>query len=221
MAVNINNGVATSANASGTTITFSYSCNSNANRLLLVSTRGSSAVNSGTYAGASLTLHRTYNNMKVWRRVAPATGANNLSFVMASGYSYLVINAANFWDVDQTTPTNTEVVASGTGTAPSTGSVTCPTNGAVFGMLQTDYVVGGTPWTATNGNTLTQSHRNSAIGYMSAGAYRFNTGVSSWSGPSASIGYDIVAVPINPVAAASAAMVPKRGGPGFKNLYLM
>lgn len=198
MPVALNNGTAAAWSSGGsTTVTFSYSCSSGSGRLLLVQTHvASGSVTSVTYAGAGLTSHATGGSMTLWRKTAPASGADNIVTTIGT-YNQALFSVSDWTGVDQTTPLGTQVTATGTSTTPATGSVTCPANGAVWGGMYADYSTSPGTISAGSGTTLLGWVRESANGRRKAGGYRFNTGTISFS-QSPSTVWGAQAVPINP-----------------------
>jgi len=198
MPVAVNTGSAANGNSGGsTTVTFSYTAGSGSERLLLVQTRvASGSVTSVTYAGAGLTSHATGGGMTIWRKTAPASGANNVVVTIGT-YNQLIASTSDWTGVDQTTPLGTQVSATGTSTTPATGSVTCPANGAVWGGMYAEYSTSPGTISAGSGTTLLGWVRESANGRRKAGGYRFNTGTISFSQVS-STAWGAQAIPINP-----------------------
>ena len=183
----------------GTTVSFSYTSSSGSDRLLLTRANKSSlsgTVNSATYAGASLTNNDTLGIATFWHKAGQATGANTLSFVL-SAYDDAIVNTADFTGVDGTTPLGTAVTATGSGTAPATASITCPTDGGIWGSTWTGYLGGSATASAGSGSTLAGSVKFS--GRIYAGAYRLDTGTLSFS-LSDSGTWSILGLPINPVS---------------------
>lgn len=203
MAVAINNPV-TQDTSSGTSVSFSYTSSSGSDRVLLAQSRSNAGtVTACTYAGASLTALNTTGSLITWLRIAPATGSNTLAFTISS-YGSVQASVANFTGADQTTPTGTAVTAAGTSTAPSSGSVTCPTNGIVWGGQTSDYTTSGAP-TMGSGVTSGGSIRNASGGHTKSAGYRENTGPISFT-LSSSSAWNVQAYPINPVAAAASSV---------------
>jgi len=86
-------------------------------------------------------------------------------------------NVANFTGVDQVTPLGSQVASSGAGSAPTTGSITVPTDGMAWGGMITGYTTTVTP-TITAG---TMASWIKSSGQIKAGGYRSTTGSLSWS----------------------------------------
>lgn len=199
MAVAIDNPVAQQT-SSGTNVSFSYTSSGGADRLLLAQTKlnGAGQANSGTYAGAALSVVDTTGSVRMFSKTAPATGANTLAFALST-YGNLFVNAANFTGVDQTTPLGAAVTNSGASSAPNSGSVTCPANGMVFGGVGTNYTTSAPG--AGSGTTLAGSVRSGGTGHSKAAGYRTNTGAIVFTLGSTP-NWDVQAYPINPVSAA-------------------
>ena len=182
----------------GNTVSFAYSCSAGSNRLLLSQTRSSAvSVSSGTYAGAALTNVGSVGGIIMWRKIAPATGSNTLAFTLSS-YGRTHASTSDWTGVDQTTPLGTAVTATGTSVTPATASVTCPTDGAIFGGEYSAYTTAGAP-TAGAGTTLEGAEREGAGGTTKAGGRRSTTGTISFSIAS-SAAWEAQAFPIYPVA---------------------
>lgn len=188
--------------AAGTTVIYSYTVGSGSDRLLLLQTypTGSSGTVTGvTYGGDALTNIDTSDVCLTWSKTAPLTGSNTVSISVAT-YSTIFTSTSDWTGVDQTTPVGAAVVAGGSSSSPSTGSVTCPTNGAIWGAEYSAYTTGSAP-TAGSGTTLAGAVRNGASGETKAAGYRTTTGAVSWSLGS-SAGWVAAGIPINAVAVA-------------------
>lgn len=187
----------------GTTVSFSYTCSAGADRLLMVGTvcAGGQTFNSGTYATVALTNVDSISNMKSWRKVGPATGANTLSFSMSAYATMNEVGVSDYTGVDQTTPLGTVSKTTGTSTTPATASMTVPTDGMLWGIEQSAYTTSGTP-TAGSGTTLIGALREGAGGTTMAQGRRATTGTISFVIAS-STSWKVIGYPINPVAATS------------------
>jgi len=184
----------------GTTVSFSFTT-AGSDIAILVGARSSNSftVSGVTYAGVSLTqLANSGVSMKAFGLGSAAVGANNVA-VTCSAYESPYVNTASFNGVDGTTPFGTAITNSGTSTAPSTGSVTCPTDGAVWGTEFNNYTGSGSI-TATAG-TLIGSQRSGGTGQGWAHAYRLSTGAITFSIPG-SAAWWAAGVPINVAGAA-------------------
>lgn len=177
MAVSINNFATSVGNpGGGTSLTYSYTCSSGADRLLLVQTGDVGAASAVSYAGSSLTaVGSLTGSLRVWRKTAPATGANNIVFTVGS-YASTKWTVADFTGVDQTTPLGSQVSQASVGTAPTTGSITVPTGGMAWGGVFTGYTT--TTTLTTSAGTLASWQKSG--GSMKGGAYRTTTGSLSW-----------------------------------------
>lgn len=193
--------------APGTSLTFSVTVGANSNRAIFVGTNGQFgggflSVTGVTYAGNALSSVASGSSSVIWCRVAPNTGANNVVLTYST-YGNAWNSTLSAHDVDQTTPTGTGVSASGTSTAPSTGSITVPANGMAFGILRNGYTTAGAP-SAGSGVTSIGSTREGGGGTASASGYRTTTGSINYTIPG-SAAWLALGVPINPVAAAGLA----------------
>lgn len=147
-----------SSSASGagvSSLTWSHTC-SGADRLLGVGVGfwdSSADVSGVTYAGAALTkigeATRVMAEAHQWRRIAPATGANNIVVTLVAAGD-LSCGGQSFSSVDQTTPLGTQAVATGSSTAP-TVNVSAATDDLVWDTL------GGDDGTNTIGADQTSS----------------------------------------------------------------
>lgn len=185
------------------------------NRILLVGakTTNGATLSGVTYNGSSLTNFNTYGTHKTYRLIAPATGSNTLT-VSYSGYSSSYFKAASFSGVDQTVPLGTEVTNSGTDNSPSTGSITCPGSGMIWGWEHGAYST-ALPTIGGSGNTLAGAARSGGGGQTLAGAYRSTTGSVAWTlANGGSFGWEVLGVPINPYIAPN----PRNGDMNFMGI---
>jgi hypothetical protein len=206
MAVAFNNSDA-QRTSGGTSITYSFTCSSGTDRFFIVSATDDGIANppitSVTYNSVGLTaVSGTQPEVEMYQLVAPATGANNLTWNLSS-YSFLHTAISDWTGVDQSTPLGTVVTNAGTSAAPTSGSVTCPSNGAVWGSEFSGYTTAGTP-TAGAGTTLASAYRSGAGGRTGAGGYRLDTGALNWNIPS-SAGWFAQGIPINAAGAGGGA----------------
>ena len=130
--------------------TRSFTCISGSDRVLYVVTLnrnvGAGTVTGVTYAGVALTqLASTLNfdtgqgDGKLWRLIAPATGANNLVVTLSSDRP-TAVSAVSFSGADQTTPEGTlaSYTTAGGGTNPTLTSAVAVASGNIhlsFGMV--------------------------------------------------------------------------------------
>jgi hypothetical protein len=202
MAVAFNSSqIAVLASGGGNNFSFSYTCSSGADRLLIAACDKSSTISSATYAGAALNTEGSFATVSLRTKTAPATGANTLTFNVSSYAAQSIVWAADFTGVDGTTPVGTLTTNSGTSTAPATTSITCPANGAIYGLEISGYAAGSAP-TAGSGTTLAGTYRNGADGKTYAGGYRLTTGAVTFA--SGNTAWSAIGIPINPVAGAGA-----------------
>lgn len=182
----------------GTTISFSYTSSAGSDRLLLSGTEGEGVtVNSGTYAAASLTNSGSVGGIIIWSKAGNASGANTLAFTL-SGYGTARVVTSDWTGVDSTTPVGTAVSNTGTSTAVTTTSITCPSNGAIWGRAQTGYQGGSPTLVAGTGTTLASTGTRSGTAF--GGGYRLDTGAINWT-QGASVGYTAIGIPINAAGA--------------------
>lgn len=149
-------------NTGGTGLTYSYTCGSGANRLLVVGVAGDATVDDVTgvtYAGVSMTLAAkkaaTGTNNRVsylFYLLAPATGANNV-VISASTAHYILSGAADYTGVKQSAQPDATATANGTGSVLLlTSSVTTVANNSWAILLENGYG-SNTPPTASTGVT--------------------------------------------------------------------
>lgn len=184
-----------------TPLTFSHTCGSGSDRLLVVgvSIRGAVTVTGITYAAVALTKIRHDApggdvRSELWYLVAPATGANNVVVTMSGDQSFAAI-AQTYTGVHQTVPKGTDVGSTGSGTA-VTVDVTSATGELVIDVV-TRQASGGT-FTEGASQTKRQTHTTQPGGSMSeeAGAA---TVTMSWT--ISSEDYAQCAVPFKPAGA--------------------
>jgi uncharacterized repeat protein (TIGR02543 family) len=230
----------TGSTATGSSITFSHTAGTGANRLLLVGISWNCGttnrtISSVTWNGTPLTEVTTqlgYNSSNprysaIYKLVAPASGVTGNVVVTFSGAvsNGAIAGAANFANVDQTTPLGT---AAGAGSATSDTTATVNLTGLLGTELVFDNVFMGSSNTAT---TLTVGANQSSLwnvnGYTGSGNFNVFAGASteqatsssvtmSWT-ISASARWAIAAVPIRPAPAGpdrtlTMAVSPSGGG---------
>lgn len=211
MAVSKNNASVIST-TNGTTVTVSYTVTSGSNLALIAiitgvqgaavtssslsyNGNGMTAIAGGTVShGANATLR-----MESYQLVNPATGSHSFSAVL-TGYDQseriIVIDCAN---VHQTTPCGTVATNTGSSTAPTSGSVTLPSNGLIWGGASSEYTTGAT--VAGSGTTLDGTSR-AGTGWTVSGGDRGSTGNLNWTLAS-SARWISMGIPINAAAGAS------------------
>lgn len=136
--------------------------------------------------------------LEVWQIVAPTEGTNLLVRVeLGSGVFKNIFVAVSSWSgVDQTTPSGTLVGVSGSSTGartvPSSGSITCPSGGAIIGWFYDEY--SDADATASAGTLIGQ---NRTSGGVIAHAYRTTNGVLTFSDSNYAVNWRAAALPIN------------------------
>lgn len=149
---------ATSIDANVPYTAFSYAVSAGSNRLLVLfigigsntNLNGGSTVLYGAQAMTQIPSYKKTDTNFVMTQafylleagIAAAIGTT-VSFLgdgSANTIDDLILGAAAFSDVHQTTPFggSSATVGTNTSTAPSTGSITCPANGLVIGSVATD-----------------------------------------------------------------------------------
>lgn len=192
---------ATGSSGGSSTLTVSYTSGSGADRLLLVATRGTSSASAVSYAGAAMTFVADNGSIRLWRKTAPASGANNLVITVGS-YNSSMWSANDWTGVDQTSPLGTPSSGSGFNTYFETSTLTCPPDGAVLVCGNCAYSVSPGTWTPTGGTSIGWV-RSGSTGYGQATSYRTDTGKVSWNLP-ANMAYSWHSVPINPIVSFTA-----------------
>src|SRR5581483_5840606 len=150
---NDNTGTASSA----TSLTFSHTVASNANRIIVVGigtgcgfgSTCAATVSSVTYAGVSLsklsnvdcTTGAGHCHVELWYLAGStvATGANNV-VVTTSASTSIKAGASSYYNVDPTTPFGTAATATGNGN-PSSLNVSSNTNQLVVDVITSDNVI--------------------------------------------------------------------------------
>ncbi|HEY1904131.1 MAG TPA: IPT/TIG domain-containing protein, partial [Terracidiphilus sp.] len=122
-----------------TSLTYSYTVGTGANRLLVVNLVGDTSaddISSVTYAGVAMTLLAktqapSNNRQYLYYLLNPASGANNL-VVTAGSAHYLISQAASWYNVKQSAQPDAIVTStSAAGTTSLTASLTTVANGAL------------------------------------------------------------------------------------------
>lgn len=155
------------------------------------------------FNGDAATYIGIVSGLEYWVLVNPDQGsAYNVTW---TGPAFINCHYAfSSWSgVDQTTPNGTPVTATGTSGTPSTGSVTCPANGAVLGILR--HLYSGSDATNTAGTQI-GTYRDGP-GVTIAHAYRTSTGAVSW-GNLENYAWEAVGIPINAAGGGGGSTVP-------------
>ena len=197
-------GQQTGITSNGTTVAFSYTTGSGADRLLLAGISAARTVSSASYAGAAMTTEVGSGARQIMRLVNPASGAQTFSLTLTSYGSAHKYSLADFDGVDQTTPLGAGLTPTGTSNTPSTGTVTVPADGAAFGFFYHGYA---TTTPTINTGTLTGASTNGSTCH--GGGYRTTTGAIAWN-INKSSSWTAFALPIN----------PSGGGPSFVAAHL-
>lgn len=174
-----------------TTESFSYTCSSSSQRLLLLGVMlefdsNQESVSSATYNSVAMTLARREErtdggrhwSCEVWYLVAPATGSNTLSFTANDGGGHTTTNCSwaaicvDLSGVDQTTPVSAIGDANGSSTSPSVTFTTSNNNSMVVAFNAGG---GGDTDPYTPGSGITE------LEDFASGTQAFND-VSAWAG---------------------------------------
>lgn len=206
-----NTGIVSSSSGASSTISTSISCGAGSNRLLLAQTRtNNNSISAASYNGAAMTNAGTFGGLKMWRKTAPTTGSNTLSFTTSANYTLCSWSASSWSGVDQATPLGSASTASGTSANPATPSITCPSGGAIFASEWSNYAAASIVPTISSGTLLSVSR---SLGYTAAGGYRTTTGTIGWTITSAA--WEVQGFPIN---AAVADPNPRYGDMNFMGI---
>lgn len=196
MPVTLVNHAAARATPTATAASVSFNVGTLTNGVLIVGIRpvDSTAPTSVQFNGSSMTSIGSVGNLHYFRLVAPTQGgAYNVTWTISTDVNCHY--AFSSWSgVDQSTPIGTVITATGNSATPSTGSVTCPSNGAVLGILRHFY--SGTAITTTAGTSIGTNQDGNGV-YI-AHAYRTTTGALSW-GNLENYAYDTAGLPINAI----------------------
>lgn len=189
----------TMSSGDGITWTYSITLPSGSDQLLFVcaSHDDGKSISSLSWNGSSPTAYLSGTAWGYW--LAPATGSRTLAVVI-NAYSSRPprIQVACFDGAHQTTPLGSVVTGSTPSSTPSTGSITCPSGGTVYGVLLHAFSTTDPSLTAgTGAGSPASAHSDSGWGY--AHAYRESTGALSWSCSNSGSTY-VAGVPINPAA---------------------
>ena len=180
----------------GSSVTFLLTTSAGSNRLLLAHGMSDEVTVTGcTYNGDTVTQITASGNTRNWRLIAPDEGTNlSLTFTY-SGYGGIWCGRTIWSGVDQTTPLDAGTANSGTSSAPTSGSISVPTDGAIWGSMWAAYTSSGT--VTMSAGTSIYSVRNAGSGYSNGSGYRTTTGALTWSLPS-SASWNVRAYKISP-----------------------
>ncbi len=197
--------------------TFAHTC-TGADRLLLVWVffdrgNGSYNVSSLTYAGVAMTQVTTfaygYRYAELWRLVAPAEGANNIAATYSNvgPTAKIIIRAFSYTGVDQTTPLGSMSYATGYGATASL-VVASATNELVTDMVSVqsagaNVLVGADQTSRYESDNATTGI--AALGFSEEAGAASVTMTWTFGGDN----WEIAAVPIKPVGAATPSGIPK------------
>lgn len=197
---------AATAFALGSSINFSFTVTGTDPALIVFINEDSNSVGGTvtgvTYNGVGLSDIGSSAPIRVFAKQGVSTGSNTLS-ISRSSYGNLGYNMASFAGVDSTTPFGTVVHNTATNSTATTGSVTCPTDGMVFGAEFSPYT--SSPAPTINSGTLTIATRSAGSGQTLAGGYRSTTGSVAWNLASSTT-WRAAGTPINPMAGGGGAI---------------
>jgi hypothetical protein len=138
----------------GTSATFSHTCGTGNNRLLLVGVwineASASIMSSVTYGGVTMTSLKRSVITSTWSQyfyylLAPATGANNVVVTWNGSSKYVYTRVCSYVGVAQTGFPDVDATASGTGTSIVATGTTTKDNVWIAGMWGNASYTNGTP----------------------------------------------------------------------------
>jgi len=186
----------------GSSVSFSYTVTGSATAILVWAAEdpngGGGTITNVSYAGTNLDNYGSSGQMRALAKQGVATGPNTLTFTRSS-YGGLAFNTSSFAGVDSVTPFGAVVFNTGATSSPSTGSITCPSGGMIWGAEFSSYTTAPAP-SITSG-TLGASVRSTGSGQTLATGYGSTTGAISWALGSAPGSWSAVGFPINPTGA--------------------
>ena len=165
------------ANTTGTSLTFAF--NNVAGDVIYVAGynfAGTNTVTGVTYAGGALVQVANQNGaagrndraVDCWRRVAPATGSNNV-VVSSSSSTVMRYSAISYSGVDQTTPENGTVLGDSGGSATSYSvAITTTADNCWMASISKDRN-GNVTYTSTTGDTIRLNADVGGSMYMDTG----------------------------------------------------
>lgn len=163
-----------------------------------------------TYGAQSLTLRQTFfgdtNGAEYWDLLAPATGANTITVIMAES-NLAAAGAVTFSGVDQTTPRGTIVTADVVD-----GDITVNVTVAAGGIATDCLYTSNAPAPVVGAGQTERFNQTSPTPFVTAaGSTEGGTGVvaMSWSSLDAEVG-KIIAVPLNGATAPTGSSVARR-----------
>lgn len=181
----------------GTSINFSFTVTGSDPALILFANQDPNAdggtISGVTYNSVSLTDIGSSGVSRTFGKQGVSTGSNTVS-ISRTIYNGVVYAVASFAGVDSTTPFGTVTISTGSSSTPSTGTVTCPTDGMIYGAETSLYT--SSPAPTINSGTLASSARSGGSGQTVAGGYRSTTGAVAWN-LSSSASWRVGSVPIN------------------------
>lgn len=174
----------------GASNTFTHTC-TGTDRYLTVEVQivGSSVSVSGiTYNGVAMSLIRRVvntNAVELWGLVNPASGAHNV-VVTLSGAATNARGAVSFTNVDQTTPVDSSVSATGTGSPGAGGSITTNDGGMIVDAIVSSAFTVSAP-TVQNWNDAGGDGSARLPGTGSAQQTSYSTATGAWAIASAAL----------------------------------
>jgi hypothetical protein len=171
--------------AAGSGASIGYTVGSGSNRALVVHCSDTDAalppMDGASYNGVSMTLAQRDNDLHTFYLAAPASGANTLYLDFGGAYERVFCARSDWQGVDQTAPLGSVSHVTGTSASPDSGTVTCPSGGAIVAHQRNNYTGGGS--ISASSGTLIAAQRNGATGKGAAAGYRTSTGAVAFSIP--------------------------------------
>jgi hypothetical protein len=179
------------ASTESTSDGFTHTVGTKGNRLLLVAALAATEPTAVTYGGVSMvkitqTEIPSGEELGLWKLVAPASGGNTVTLSGESGLT--AVHAVSYYNVDQSTPTGTVGVTTGSGTS---SAVAATGNGAslIFGVAVANRVLAGAAGQTERENTSNTEHI--------ASADKSGSGATTLTWTLISAGHASIAVPLN------------------------
>jgi len=179
------------ASTESTSDGFTHTVGTKGNRLLIVAALAVTEPTAVTYGGVSMvkitqTEIPSGEELGLWKLVAPASGGNTVTLSGESGLT--AVHAVSYYNVDQSTPTGTVGVTTGSGTS---SAVAATGNGAslIFGVAVANRVLAGAAGQTERENTSNTEHI--------ASADKSGSGATTLTWTLISAGHASIAVPLN------------------------
>ena len=196
-----NNGAASSVNVAS--ITWTHTVGAGYGTILLVEVATGSAVSSVTYAGATMSLLATSNNLRLFYLLLPATGTNSI-VVTISPTGKIDGCSTSYFGVDSF---GTPITNTGSGTALTNTLVTTSTNQEVIDLVESET---SSTFTPTAGQTREASQNGASTRSQAFGDIPASGGsmVLTWT-VSTTGTWNQISVAMNPASIIKPRYVPR------------